>query len=840
MRSVSVVNCYVSPFLLSFSFFLPFGLLSTGGFSSLLMARWDAILSLPVQNPPTPELSAAHITWSKVEGWKDTIDRLALIPYSRVNDFVRGESNNKHCPTRFHIEARRKRSTHSACKPKVDGILEYILYWCSFGPDDHRKGGVVRPSRAYAVHRKTPAGRPNTKRGCTCHFIVKRLIAEPSVALIIYNKDKHVDKNGLPCHGSMDQKAAGTRAMFAPYISDEFKLQVMSLLHVGVPVETIMQRHTEAVERQGGPSNRDDLLTHRCVRRMERKIRRTTYELDMDDAVSVSMWVENNHDQVFFYEDYSRSDTFVLGIQTDWQLQQMICYGNRSLLASDSKFGSNKLKYPVYSVLVFDSDKNAIPVAWIITPKFANSEIHRWLGTLYHRVRTKDPTWQLGGFIIDDPLADLFTIKELLQCSVSISFWRLRRAWHKNLLMKCCDMETCAMMSKQLGEALHSICDGTGDVGLFEAFLERFVGCAEFSDYFKATWFPRLGVWIKALRSLPSATSEVTSAIESYHHLLKIRLLNEKDQFVYQRADWLVQKLSTKVHSYYWLDEYSEKEIFSRYWKDEWKRGLSAWREGSQIPAADIKIEPNCAKVVCQKNREMAHVVLNPGSEFALCDCTWSKAGYICKHAAGSTKVYRERGLVGPSMSMICYNRALMSMLDCVPSDCLVRDHAVGLAVRVREELVSLLCSKEKKDKEIGVRDSQQSSGKIENEFCISKDDDTEASEKRAEKNGVMERSGDGLNVEVQADVMDIDAQCNNEKSDHYCDATAVNSAEKTGDKSNDKKDIREDEIIEIHPSEPSQQMEVDISEKDMCVSEKSLQDVDIANGSVENSDKVE
>lgn len=121
----------------------------------------------------------------------------------------------------------------------------------------------MRPSRAYAVHRKTPAGRPNTKRGCTCHFIVKRLIAEPSVALIIYNKDKHIDKNGLPCHGTMDQKAAGTRAMFAPYISDEFKLQVLSLLHVGVPVETIMQRHTEAVERQGGPSNRDDLLTHR-------------------------------------------------------------------------------------------------------------------------------------------------------------------------------------------------------------------------------------------------------------------------------------------------------------------------------------------------------------------------------------------------------------------------------------------------------------------------------------------------------------------------------------------------------------------------------------------------
>lgn len=83
---------------------------------------------------------------------------------------------------------------------------------------------------------------------------------------------------------------------------------------------------------------------------MERKIRRTTYELDMDDAVSVGMWVENNQDKVFFFEDYSKSDTFAIGIQTDWQLQQMVRFGNRSLLASDSKFGSNKLKVSMYMV----------------------------------------------------------------------------------------------------------------------------------------------------------------------------------------------------------------------------------------------------------------------------------------------------------------------------------------------------------------------------------------------------------------------------------------------------------------------------------------------------------
>lgn len=173
---------------------------------------------------------------------------------------------------------------------------------------------------------------------------MKRLIAEPSVALIIYNDDKHVDKKGVPCHGPQDKKAAGTIAEFAPYISEDLRLRVLSLLYVGVSMETIMQRHNESVKKQGGPSNRDDLLSQRYVRRQEREIRRSNCELDVDDSVSIDKWVGIHQNNVFFYEDFSESDPFILGIQTEWQLQQMIKFGNCALLASDSRFGTNKLK----------------------------------------------------------------------------------------------------------------------------------------------------------------------------------------------------------------------------------------------------------------------------------------------------------------------------------------------------------------------------------------------------------------------------------------------------------------------------------------------------------------
>ena len=39
----------------------------------------------------------------------------------------------------------------------------------------------------------------------------------------------------------------------------------------------------------------------------------------------------------------------------------MIRFGNGSLVAFDSRFGRSKLKYPIHSLIVFNSDKKAIP-----------------------------------------------------------------------------------------------------------------------------------------------------------------------------------------------------------------------------------------------------------------------------------------------------------------------------------------------------------------------------------------------------------------------------------------------------------------------------------------------
>jgi hypothetical protein len=179
--------------------------------------------------------------------------------------------------------------------------------------------------------------------------------------------------------------------------------------------------------------------------------------------------------------------------------------------------------------------------------------------------------------------------------------------------------------------------------------------------------------------------------MEFYHNQLKLRLLNEKDPGVYQRADWLVDKLGTKVHSYFWLDEYSGKDDFSRYWRDEWVSGLTSWRKALKIPDSDVVIEGRCAKVADQLNQDKAYVVWNPGSQFGICNCSWAEMGNLCEHMIKVINICRKRGSTMPSISLLQYHKALIDMLHCPPHDSLIRDHAVSLAVCVQKQLNALV-----------------------------------------------------------------------------------------------------------------------------------------------------
>ncbi|KAK8691073.1 hypothetical protein V6N13_074594 [Hibiscus sabdariffa] len=352
-------------------------------------------------------------------------------------------------------------------------------------------------------------------RGCRCHFVVKRLYARPSLALIIYNERHHVNKSGFVCHGPLDRDAIGPGAKKIPYISNEIEQQTMSMIYLGIPEENVLEKHIECIQQYCGLDATFSTLSSQYVRKLGTIIERSTHELDLDDQASTRMWIERNKKSIFFYQETSETDPFLLGIQTEWQLKQMVRFGHRNLIAADSTFGIKRLKYPFCTLLVFDSRHHALPVAWIITNSVA---------------------------------------KNTFCCPILFSLWRVRRSWLMNVVKKCSNIEVQREIFKRLGEIVYGIRGGVNTSVSLEELIQDFADQTAFMNYFKSSWVPKIEMWLLTMKSFPLASQETSGAIEAYHVKLKTKLFDDSHLGALQRVDWLVHKLTTELHSIYWLD----------------------------------------------------------------------------------------------------------------------------------------------------------------------------------------------------------------------------------------------------------------------------------------------
>eukprot|EP01018_Ginkgo_biloba_P035271 Gb_21708 [translate_table: standard] len=323
------------------------------------MPRTEELVMLDVQNPLSSPFCADDLKWSRVHGGHKKYDDVALVPFERIHDFIEGENNNPKAPTNFHIESHRTHTPGSLRKPRIDSFLEYTLYWCYYGPKDYRVESnilhdeISRPRSGDGSRLR----RKHAMRGCICYFIVKRLYTRSHFALIIYNNRHHIDINNKFFHGLKDNTTGGTRAMFTPHLSNEIKKWMKSMLYLSVPRDVIFDNHTLSVEAKvavdGKSSHRDDFLTRQDIYNLETRVKASSYKLQSKEEDSIRGWIEQHHDRVFFYQDMSNGQPFILGIQTTWQLEQMVKFGKNNLIATDSTFGTNKLKVIIFFLFLF-------------------------------------------------------------------------------------------------------------------------------------------------------------------------------------------------------------------------------------------------------------------------------------------------------------------------------------------------------------------------------------------------------------------------------------------------------------------------------------------------------
>ncbi|TYI34338.1 hypothetical protein ES332_A03G002600v1 [Gossypium tomentosum] len=487
-----------------------------------------------------------------------------------------------------------------------------------------------------------------------CHFVVKRLYTRPSFALIIYNVICHINKSGFVCHDPLDKDAIGPGAKKIPYISNEIQQKTMSMIYQGIPEENVLEKHIECIQQYCGSDVTFDTLASEYVRKLGMIIKRSTHELDRDDQASIRMWVERNKKSIFFYQDASEMDPFILGIQTEWQLQQMLI----------RLFGIKKLKYPLCTLLVFDSRHHALPVAWIITPSVVKSDMSKW-------------TKALNTFC----------------CPILFSLWRLRSSWLRNVVKKCSNIEVQREIFKRLGKIVYDTWDSVNTSVALEECIQDFVDQTAFVDYFRSSWMPKIEMWLLTLKSFPLASQEASGAIEAYHVKLKTKLSDDSHLGALLRVDWLVHKLTTELHSTYWLNRYADESNSFQNVKEEYIASTS-WHRALQIPDSAVTLDDKYnlfAKVASLKGSSITHIVWNPGSEFGFCDCAWSMQGNFCKDVIKVNMMCDNDKACEPSMSSRSFREILMDLWKKPMEDSIILDESAAWSHQMLDQIKQLV-----------------------------------------------------------------------------------------------------------------------------------------------------
>lgn len=200
-------------------------------------------------------------------------------------------------------------------------------------------------------------------------------------------------------------------------------------------------------------------------------------------------------------------------------------------------------------------------------------------------------------------------------------------------------------------------------------------------------------MWLSTIGSLPLASEEASGAIEAYHVKLKVKLFDDSHLGALQRVDWLVHKLTTELHSSYWLDRYADESDSFQNVKEEYIASTS-WHRALQIPDSAVTLDnPDhlFAKVLSQKDSNLTRLVWNPGSEFAFCDCAWSMQGNLCKHVIKVNMICKNHHGYQPSMSFQSYKEILMNLWKKPMDDSVSLDLSMAWAHQMLDQIQKLV-----------------------------------------------------------------------------------------------------------------------------------------------------
>jgi hypothetical protein len=229
------------------------------------------------------------------------------------------------------------------------------------------------------------------------------------VAKIIFYHQPHTWANGEPAHGKHDLDSIARPSFFAPRMSQALKDHIWIQLGLGYIIKQIYDKHKAiwwVKINVGETMTKDDFIRQQDIAYLDRKHKRGSWHLHKNPPISFHTWTFSHPNDVFYFQDASENNEihvpFIIGIQTSSQLQAMVSLGDNGAISMDATFGTNDVKFHLFTLMVFNAHCIGIPITWIITNCQTCNDLVEWLTLLKTKLLMKNLKWKPSCFIVDD------------------------------------------------------------------------------------------------------------------------------------------------------------------------------------------------------------------------------------------------------------------------------------------------------------------------------------------------------------------------------------------------------------------------------------------------------
>ncbi len=96
------------------------------------------------------------------------------------------------------------------------------------------------------------------------------------------------------------------------------------------------------------------------------------------------------------------------------QSESMLSYGHNGVISMDATFGTNDMKFHLFSLMGFDDHHMSVPLVWIITSRQTIEDLTKWLKPFKNKMLSHMPHWKPSCFLVDDAPQELKALQLVL------------------------------------------------------------------------------------------------------------------------------------------------------------------------------------------------------------------------------------------------------------------------------------------------------------------------------------------------------------------------------------------------------------------------------------------